>query len=249
MPHRHRVARAGAVQAFQAGSAGAFPAHHGATDRAPRTEFHIQRPARSDRISLRSHGAGTGLHLGGAPHRPAVLDFRGHECRDAVHHSLPGWTLPGRHDRRRGRLRGVAGHRAGTGSPHHSRHRTTTGAGAMLSTLRLKPPALQFAPEWAAILAEVLVDIVWAGAIHFHLIVGPHDFLQIGGALAIAAAVMSFSLRRMGLIAEYFALTASATGAFAVLSYLALASSGPLQDEAQQAADRAQGKDRQAGYA
>jgi len=119
----------------------------------------------------------------------------------------------------------------------------------MLSTLRLKPPTLQFAPEWAAVLAVVLVDIVWASAIHFHLIVGPHDFLQIGSALAIAAAVMSFSLKRMGLIAEYFALTASATGAFAVLSYLALASSGPLHDDALLAADRALGFDWQAGYA
>lgn len=119
----------------------------------------------------------------------------------------------------------------------------------MLNAIRLKPPTLQFAPEWAAILAVVLLDMVWATAIHFHLIVSPRDFLQIGGALAITAAVMSFSLKRMGLIAEYFALTASATGAFAVLSYLALASSGPLHDDALLAADRALGFDWQAGYA
>lgn len=110
-------------------------------------------------------------------------------------------------------------------------------------------PLLQFLPEWTAIAVVVLADMAIARAIHFHLLITVRDFLQIGGALGIAAVVMRLRWKRFGLAAEYFALTASATGAFAVLSYLALAGSGPLHDDTLLAIDRALGFDWPAGLA
>jgi membrane-associated phospholipid phosphatase len=110
-------------------------------------------------------------------------------------------------------------------------------------------PRLQFAPEWAAVIAEVMLDAIWARAIGFHLVVTAKDFLQFGGALGIAALVLLRRWNRLSLFAEYFALTGAATGAFAVLSYLALASSGALRDDVFLSFDRALGFDWAAGLA
>lgn len=110
-------------------------------------------------------------------------------------------------------------------------------------------PRLQFTREWCAVIAVVMLDAVWARSIGFHLVVTPQDFLQIGAALAIAALVLMRRWNRLGLFAEYFALTGAATGAFAVLSYLALASSGTLRDDVLLSIDRALGFDWPAGLA
>ena len=106
-----------------------------------------------------------------------------------------------------------------------------------------------FAPEWCAVAAIVAIDATWARGIGFHLIVTPHDFLQVGVALAITLFVLAMRWPRLGLMAEYFALTAAATIAFGVLSYLALASSGPLHDDALARFDRALGFNWVAGLA
>ncbi len=98
-------------------------------------------------------------------------------------------------------------------------------------------PPCSSRPEWCAVAAVAVLDAVWARAIGFHLVVTPRDFLQIGAGLGIAGLMMMRRWKRPALFAEYFALTAAATCAFAVLSYLALASSGPLQGR-HAAADR-----------
>jgi hypothetical protein len=104
-----------------------------------------------------------------------------------------------------------------------------------------------FAPEWCAVAAIVVLDVIWARAIGFHLIVTPHDFLQVGAGLAITAFVLAMRWQRLGLLAEYFAPAAAC--AFGVLSYLALASSGPLHDGLLASFDRALGFDWVAGLA
>ncbi|HMH65460.1 MAG TPA: phosphatase PAP2 family protein [Rhizomicrobium sp.] len=93
-----------------------------------------------------------------------------------------------------------------------------------------------------------MLDAVWA--IHIHL-----SFTATGGRLLVLAAALSVTagfrasrIRRGALIAEYFALTMAATTAICVLSYLCIASAGPLVDSRLMAMDRALGFDWLAGY-
>jgi len=106
---------------------------------------------------------------------------------------------------------------------------------------------LDFAPEWLALLALAVLDFLWARAIGFHLSINWGD-----GKLILLGLVFMLLLRmfwhRGGMMAEYFSLTTAATLTFAILSYLCLASSGPLVDASLQAADRALHFDWQAGY-
>ena len=112
----------------------------------------------------------------------------------------------------------------------------------MLRTL--KP---EFAPEWLALLALVLLDLLWARAIGFHLIIGWGDGKLLGLGL-LSMLLLRLFWNRGGVMAEYFSLTTAATLAFAVLSYLSLASSGPLADSRLAAVDRAMHFDWMAGY-
>lgn len=104
-----------------------------------------------------------------------------------------------------------------------------------------------FAPEWLGLLALAVLDFVWARAIGFHLSVTWSDGKLVGLGLLAMLLVRLFS-DRGGMMAEYFSLTAAATLTFGVLSYLSLASSGPLVDAPLQAADSALGFDWLAGY-
>lgn len=109
---------------------------------------------------------------------------------------------------------------------------------------KLKP---DFAPEWLALLALAILDLVWARAIGFHLTVSWSDGKLLGLGLLAVVLVRIFS-KRGSMMAEYFSLTAATTIVFAVLSYLSLAASGPLVDAPLDAADRALGFDWMAGY-
>ena len=106
----------------------------------------------------------------------------------------------------------------------------------------------EFVPVWCAFGALLLLDALWARAIGFHLTTARGDFLLPGIALAVLMGLQFLAWRRGALMAEYFVLTLAATGLFGVLSYLALASSGPLIDDKLLAADRAMGFDWMAGY-
>ena len=106
----------------------------------------------------------------------------------------------------------------------------------------------EFVPEWCAIAALAVLDIVWTGAIGARFTVGPSDFLLLGLAVAMMGALRVFQIRKGGLMAEYFALTLAGSTAICVLSYLCFASAGPLVDERLMAMDRAIGFDWLAGY-
>src|ERR1700712_4802197 len=105
-----------------------------------------------------------------------------------------------------------------------------------------------FVPEWCALGVLALLDAAWAAHIHLNFIAAPRDFLILALALSITVMLRAFSLRRGGLMAEYFALTLAASTAVCALSYLCLASAGPLVDGRLMAMDRMLGFDWLAGY-
>lgn len=105
----------------------------------------------------------------------------------------------------------------------------------------------EFAPEWLALLALALLDLLWARAIGFHLSVSWSDGKLLGLGL-LSMLLLRIFWSRGGVMAEYFSLTTAAMLAFAVMSYLSLASSGALVDSSLQAADRALHFDWMAGY-
>jgi len=100
-----------------------------------------------------------------------------------------------------------------------------------------------FAPEWAGVGAVTLLAAAWAMSIGFHLRVAFQDGAVFLPATALILAAHFFASRRFSLIAEYFTLILVATTALTVLSYLAMASSGPLFDRQLLAADQALGLD------
>ena len=87
-----------------------------------------------------------------------------------------------------------------------------------------------FVPEWCALGALALLDAAWAAHIHLSFFATAKDFVVLALALSITVMLRAFSLRRGGLMAEYFALTLAASTAVCALSYLCLASAGPLVD-------------------
>ncbi len=106
----------------------------------------------------------------------------------------------------------------------------------------------EFVPEWCAVTALVLLDVLWAARIPVTFTITRDDFLVLGLGLGACWGLRAMRLRKGGLMAEYFALTLTATTAICVLSYLCLASSGPLVDARLMAMDRALGFDWLAGY-
>ena len=113
-------------------------------------------------------------------------------------------------------------------------------ASSRLSPGRLRPA---FAPEWAAIATLALVDVIWARAIGFHLRAGPVLLLT---PIVLFAAVMVpriLDRERAALFLEYVALSLLGSFGLIILSYLCLASSGPLADPWLLATDRALGFD------
>jgi hypothetical protein len=105
-----------------------------------------------------------------------------------------------------------------------------------------------FVPEWCALGVLALLDAAWAAHIHLAFTATPSDFLILALALGAAFLLRAFAIRRGGLMAEYFALTLAASTAICALSYVCLASAGPLVDARLMAMDRALGFDWLAGY-
>jgi hypothetical protein len=105
-----------------------------------------------------------------------------------------------------------------------------------------------FVPEWCAIAVVALLDMAWAGTAHFTFAATRNDFLMLGTALAVMAALRLSRNPRGGMISEYFALTLAGSTAICVLSYLCLASGGVLADARLMAIDRTLGFDWLAGY-
>lgn len=118
-------------------------------------------------------------------------------------------------------------------------------------TLSLAPRRLiasAFAPEWCAIAAVLAIDVAWASATGLRIMVGPHDLLVPGIALAVMLALRASTSTRGIMMAEYFALTLGATIVFGVLSYLCMAHDAPLADGALERADTALGFDWLGGF-
>lgn len=105
----------------------------------------------------------------------------------------------------------------------------------------------EFPIEWCMLGGLALVDAAWARLIGFHLIVTWRDGMVLAAVLAATLAARKFS-RRGAMILEFLALTLASAMVFGVLSYLCLASSGPLADAALLRIDRAMGFDWLAGF-
>jgi len=101
-----------------------------------------------------------------------------------------------------------------------------------------------FAAEWCGIGVILLLDAVLGAAIGFRVIFVWRDGLLLGSALCVMLALRGFALRRGALMAEYFSITAGATVAFGVLSYICMAhGAAPLADGMLQRIDAALGFD------
>jgi hypothetical protein len=111
------------------------------------------------------------------------------------------------------------------------------------ATLSFRALRLAFTPEWAAIAALALVDAVWARAIGFHLQAGAVALLTPVVLFALVAMPRLLGLGRIALFFEYVALSLLGSFGLIILSYLCMASSGPLADHWLLAADRALGFD------
>jgi hypothetical protein len=109
------------------------------------------------------------------------------------------------------------------------------------SPSRILPAA--FAPEWWGLAALYVVDTVWALAIGFRLEMGWQAAFVPPMGVALLAMLRGFDRRRTALFFEYLFLSLSGSFALIILSYLSLASSGALIDNALLAFDRAIGFD------
>ena len=105
----------------------------------------------------------------------------------------------------------------------------------------------EFPIEWLLLGGLALADAVWARLIGFHLIVAWHDGMVLGAVLAAMVAVRNI-WRQGALFLEFLALTLCSAMVFGVLSYLCMASAGPLADTALQHIDQAMGFNWLAGF-
>lgn len=105
-----------------------------------------------------------------------------------------------------------------------------------------------FVPEWCAIGAITLLNLVWIGLSSVSFTARPSDFLALSLGPCAMLGLRALGLRKGGMIAEHFSLMLLACNAVCVLSYLCLASSGPLADTSLMAMDRALGFDWLANY-
>ena len=105
-----------------------------------------------------------------------------------------------------------------------------------------------FAWEWLGVAIVAVIDIIWAAHIGFRLILVWDTPVLIVGAYLGAAAFRQLSMKRSAIIAEYFALTFAGTLTTCILTYLCLATSGPLIDNKLLIADRTLGFDWLTGF-
>jgi hypothetical protein len=103
--------------------------------------------------------------------------------------------------------------------------------------------SLVFGLEWLAAGALVLLDLLLAPHIHFHVTWSWRDATLPAALLAAALATRRFGYGRTSLVLEYVALYGVAISALCVLTYLSLALSGPLVDTQLQALDHMLGFD------
>ncbi len=106
----------------------------------------------------------------------------------------------------------------------------------------------EFAPEWLALVLIAVIDAFWARLIGFHLIVTWHDLKMPAAVLALTLTLRCFSFPRAALASELLSLWLVMAPIFQVLSYLCMASSGPLADSSLMSLDRMMGYDWLAGY-
>jgi len=106
----------------------------------------------------------------------------------------------------------------------------------------------EFTPEWLALLAVALIEIIWIQATGFRLHASWDDTQVLSAVLAIMVGLRLFAYRRGSLMAEYLALTLCMAIVFKIFSYLCMAASGPLVDRQLLALDHAIGFDWLAGW-
>ncbi len=100
-----------------------------------------------------------------------------------------------------------------------------------------------FRPEWCAVAALVLADVIWSRLIGFHLALGPVTLAMPAILLLLIAVPRVIGRERIALFFEYAALSLLGSFGLIVLSYLCMASSGALADGWLLASDRALGFD------
>ena len=105
-----------------------------------------------------------------------------------------------------------------------------------------------FVPEWCAIGALILLDVIWLGLSPVSITVRSNDFLFLALGPCVMLGLRALTFHKAGLIAEHFSLILMASAAICVLSYLCLAAAGPLVDSRLMAMDRALGFDWLANY-
>ena len=107
---------------------------------------------------------------------------------------------------------------------------------------------LLFGPEWLAVGAVALLDLVLAQRIHFHLIMSWNNVMGTAAFLGAALLLHLFGYPRGRLVLEYTAIVAAGTAVLCVLSYVSFAMSGPLIDNQLLAIDRMMGFDWLSGF-
>ena len=105
-----------------------------------------------------------------------------------------------------------------------------------------------FAPEWLALVAIALAEVIWAQATGFRLHASWADVQIPGAVLATMFGLRLFAYRSGGLMAEFLALTLCMALVFTVFTYLCMTASGPLVDRQLLALDHALGFDWLAGW-
>ena len=111
-----------------------------------------------------------------------------------------------------------------------------------MASSRLSTPLRPaFAPEWLAVAALALVDVVWARVIGLHLSLGPVALAMPFILLGLVLLPRLIGRERIALFFEYGALSLLGSFGLITLSYLCMASSGALADGWLLAADRALG--------
>ena len=105
-----------------------------------------------------------------------------------------------------------------------------------------------FAFEWLAVGALAAVAALWMAHIGFVLNASWNDGAFVSAAVGATLIAHGFGSRRVSLMAEYFTLSVAATVVFGIVSYLAMATPGPLFDAQLLAADRALGFDWLRGF-
>jgi hypothetical protein len=122
------------------------------------------------------------------------------------------------------------------------------------TVMQLRAPSLSnllsfaFAPEWLALAAIALVDVIWAQATGFLLHASWLDVRVPAAVVAVMFGLRLFAHKPGGLMAEFLALTLCMAIVFTVFSYLCMAASGPLVDRELLALDRALRFDWLAGW-